>query len=333
MKLRIGDKVRFLNEAGGGIITRYINKDNVYVEIEDGFEVPYPVKFLVVTEAELIVNREAVNLDIEPHVEPDENFYFVAEPDHELPLLIDEYALYLFNQSSFNVYFTYSLKDGHLYQTLKSGELGPFQKLLLKKIKKKQLKEFPLHKIDLLFFKKTHYVAQLPLTEVILLNEKILTNGTYIRNEEFKNPVLYFTLRDNFLRENNRKIELTEYDMERLLKFKEHYQGENKLSKPHKSRYEITEKEIDLHIEELVEDLRGMTNGDMLNLQIRTFQQELEKAISGNLKKIIFIHGVGNGRLKSEIRHLLKSYPELKVQDASYKKYGYGATEVIIQHS
>ncbi len=147
MKLRIGDKVRFLNEEGGGIVTRYKDKDTVFVEIEDGFEVPYPVKYLVVTETELIVNREAENIDLEPNITPDEAVYFVVEPDHELPLLVDEYSIYLFNQSSFNIYFTYSIKDGPLFQTLKHGELGSFQKLLLKKIKKKQLKEWALHKI------------------------------------------------------------------------------------------------------------------------------------------------------------------------------------------
>jgi Domain of unknown function (DUF2027)/Smr domain len=332
MKLRIGDKVRFLNEQGGGVITRYKDKETVFVEIEDGFEVPYPVKFLVVTETELIVHQEAENLDIEPNVAPNESVFFAVEPDHELPLLTDAYSIYLFNQSSFNIHFTYSLKDGHLFQTLKNGELGPFQKLLLKKIKKSQLKEFPLHKIEILFFKKTHYTAQLPVAEVILLNEKIIANGVFIRNDEFKFPVLYFTLREHFINEQTRKIELTAYDMERLEKFKEFQHDQPKQSKPNKRNYLEEEREIDLHIEELVDDLRGMSNGEMLNLQIKTFQKELDKAISENLKKIIFIHGIGNGRLKSEIRHLLKSYPELVVQDGSYKKYGYGATEVIIKN-
>ncbi len=331
MKLRIGDKVRFLNEQGGGIITRYKDKETVFVEIEDGFEVPYPVKFLVVTKTDLIVHQDAENLDIEPNTSPYESVFFAVEPDHDLPILTDAYSLYLFNQSSFNIHFTYSLKDGHLFQTLKNGELGPLQKLLLKKIKKGQIKEFPLHKIEILFFKKTHYTAQLPVAEVILLNEKIISNGVFIRNEEFKFPVLYFTLRENFIREQTRKIELTEYDMERLVKFKEFQQEKTKQSKPNKKSFFEDEREINLHIEELVDDLRGMTNGDMLNLQIKSFQKELDKAISENLKKIIFIHGIGNGRLKSEIRHILKSYPELLVQDASYKKYGYGATEVIIK--
>ena len=333
MRIRIGDKVRFLNESGGGTVTRLKDSHNVFVEIEDGFEVPYPIKFLVVTETEFIVNKDAENLDLTPNYKPDENIYFVLEPDHELPLLTDWYSIHLFNQSEFNIFFTYSVKDGNLYQTLKHGELGPYQKLFLKKINKKQLSEYALNKVELLFFKKRHYIAQIPVAEVILLNEKIISNGTFIRNEEFKNPVMYFVLRDKFLRDNRQKIELTEFDVERLKKFDEYHTGKNQVSKPHKKIQLIEEKEVDLHIEELLDDIRGMSNGDMLNFQIKIFQKELDAAISSNFKKIIFIHGVGNGRLKSEIRHILKSYPECMVGDASYKKYGYGATEVILNKS
>ncbi|MFN5182769.1 MAG: DUF2027 domain-containing protein [Bacteroidota bacterium] len=331
MKIRIGDKVRFLNEAGGGVVSRYKDKDHVFVEIEDGFEVPYPARLLVVTETELIVNKDAENLDLEPNLNPDENILFVIEPDHELPILTDYYSIYLFNQSEFHIYFTYSVKDGHLFQTLKNGELGPFQKLLMKKIKKSQLSEYNYNKIEILFFKKSHYVAQIPVAEVVLLNEKIISKGTFIRNEEFKNPVMYFVLRDKFLKETSRKIKLTDYDVERLQKFDEFHQPSAPVSKPHRRDQLQEEKEIDLHIEELLENISGMSNGEMLNYQIKIFQKELDLAITSNLKKIIFIHGVGNGRLKSEIRHILKSYPELIVSDASYKKYGYGGTEVILR--
>ncbi|MFN6038511.1 MAG: DUF2027 domain-containing protein, partial [Bacteroidota bacterium] len=119
-------------------------------------------------------------------------------------------------QSEFNVYFTYSVKDGHLFQTIKHGELGSFQKLLLKKVNKNQLKEFSLNKVEILFFKKSHYISQIPVAEVILINEKIISNGVFIRNEEFKQPVLYFVLRENFLKDTRKKIELTNYDVERL---------------------------------------------------------------------------------------------------------------------
>ena len=37
IKMKIGDKVRFLNEKGEGIITGFVGKNIVNVENEDGF--------------------------------------------------------------------------------------------------------------------------------------------------------------------------------------------------------------------------------------------------------------------------------------------------------
>ena len=101
----------------------------------------------------------------------------------------------------------------------------------------------------------------------------------------------------------------------------------------HKSTRKVElEKEIDLHIEELIDDTRGMSSGEKLEMQLGHFQRELEKAIlNKQTRKIIFIHGVGIGRLKQEIYHLLKSYDGLRYYDASYRKYGFGATEIVIR--
>ena len=87
--------------------------------------------------------------------------------------------------------------------------------------------------------------------------------------------------------------------------------------------------EVDLHINKLVKSARNMDNYDMLNLQLDTAKQKVEFAISKRISKIVFIHGVGEGVLKGELLRLLSKYP-VKFYDASYKKYGLGATEVYI---
>jgi dsDNA-specific endonuclease/ATPase MutS2 len=87
--------------------------------------------------------------------------------------------------------------------------------------------------------------------------------------------------------------------------------------------------EVDLHINQLTKSTRGMDNYDMLNLQIETAKRKVEYAISKRISKIVFIHGVGEGVLKAELQFLLNNYP-VKYYDASYKKYGLGATEVYI---
>jgi dsDNA-specific endonuclease/ATPase MutS2 len=87
--------------------------------------------------------------------------------------------------------------------------------------------------------------------------------------------------------------------------------------------------EVDLHINQLVKSVRGLDNYDMLNLQLDTAKRKVEYAIQKRIPKIVFIHGVGEGVLKSELNSLLNKYP-VKYYDASYKKYGLGATEVYV---
>jgi len=80
-----------------------------------------------------------------------------------------------------------------------------------------------------------------------------------------------------------------------------------------------------------VEDTSGLSEGEIFDIQLRRFEMALETALNGGLKKIIFIHGVGQGKLKHEIIRILHNkYPDLKYQDASFKEYGYGATMVML---
>lgn len=104
-------------------------------------------------------------------------------------------------------------------------------------------------------------------------------------------------------------------------------------SKSKKSLFNKTKNEVilevDLHINQLIKSTRGLDNYDMLNLQLSTAKRKIEYAISKRISKIVFIHGVGEGVLRAELTSLLNRYP-VKYYDASYKKYGLGATEVYI---
>lgn len=88
--------------------------------------------------------------------------------------------------------------------------------------------------------------------------------------------------------------------------------------------------EVDLHIHNLVDKHRGMSNYEMLNLQLETAGRQVEFAIKNRIPKLIFIHGVGEGVLREELYTLLRRYDNLKFYDADFQKYGVGATEVYI---
>jgi len=84
---------------------------------------------------------------------------------------------------------------------------------------------------------------------------------------------------------------------------------------------------VDLHIEELLDDLTGLNRGQMLNLQIEHFEQRLEQAIAHRLRDITFVHGIGNAILRTELHNRLRQRPEVRDFQAE-EKYGYGATRV-----
>lgn len=87
--------------------------------------------------------------------------------------------------------------------------------------------------------------------------------------------------------------------------------------------------EVDLHVNRLVKSTRGMDNYDILSLQLETAKHKVEYCISKSISKLVLIHGKGEGVLKTELYYLLNNYP-VKYYDASYQKYGQGATEVYI---
>ncbi|MCF8423138.1 MAG: DUF2027 domain-containing protein [Bacteroidia bacterium] len=328
MKLRIGDKVRFLNEVGEGIITRFKDKETVFVEMKDGFEIPYLCKQLVPIHTELILNPEVENIEMELETILSDSIYFIIEPDHELPALVSDYKFYLFNSSSYNVSFSYSVKDDEYFQTLKHGELGSYQKIFLKQVKKNFFKEYVYHKVECLFFKNMHYKSQIPLAEILYINDKIMSQSTLIQHNEFKFPVYAYILKENFLDKEVIERALNIEDVMRLKAIKEFKQPQKKSIAKQKIK-DLT-KEIDLHIEELVDSKSSLTNSEILSIQLERFEKEIQYCLSNGIKKLIVIHGVGNGKLKQEIISVLKTIDDISYYDASYKNYGYGATEIMI---
>ncbi|MEO0058933.1 MAG: hypothetical protein RLZZ312_580 [Bacteroidota bacterium] len=96
---------------------------------------------------------------------------------------------------------------------------------------------------------------------------------------------------------------------------------------------EIPAPEFDLHIEKLVKNFRGMSNYEILTLQTETAKRHLDFAIAKRIPKIVFIHGVGEGVLKSELDFMFGRYENIDFRDGNYQKYGLGATEIFIRQS
>lgn len=90
--------------------------------------------------------------------------------------------------------------------------------------------------------------------------------------------------------------------------------------------------EVDLHAHELLDTEAGMSAGDIKQYQLSKFNSVMQEHLKNKGKRIVFIHGKGDGILrKAIIDELNRKYKQCEYQDASFQQYGFGATMVIIK--
>lgn len=128
---------------------------------------------------------------------------------------------------------------------------------------------------------------------------------------------------------NDSIIKVSDYEVSKVKKEKELPKKRKQQTIKPKER-SAPKMEVDLHINQLIKSTKGLTNHEMLNLQLETAKRQLDFAIRKRIQKVVFIHGVGEGVLREELNYLFRRYENLKYYDADYQKYGMGATEVYI---
>ena len=171
--------------------------------------------------------------------------------------------------------------------------------------------------------------------EVSLINDTI--SGVVV---EIKNDMIIVQSEDGFIYHCESKDIIQKGNLEDFLNdenhqefLKENLSDKKKLIiKKYSKKDKIPPMEVDLHVNQLVKNTKGMSNYDILDLQINTAKLRLEFAIKNKIQKVVFIHGIGEGVLKSELHFLFKKY-SIQSYDASYQKYGQGATEVYINQN
>ncbi len=163
------------------------------------------------------------------------------------------------------------------------------------------------------------------------MSGKVLkVNGNVVTILDDDNFELEFDIRDLVVVKDSFEVkshEITSVISEKELPKKK---KSNVVSK--KERYQ-PKLEVDLHIHQLVTNFKGMTKHDMLTLQLETAERQLKFAIEKRIQKMVFIHGVGEGVLRSELEYLFGRYDNVSFYDADYSKYGLGATEVYIHQN
>ncbi len=337
MKITKGDKVRFLNDVGGGVVSRIEGGKLAYVIDEDGFEIPALLSDIVLVEkAEQSITsnnnspaakpvEEVVEVEYqETEEEGDPNVLMAFIQKEQLGGNVD---LYLINDSNFFIYYVVNKEDDGVLNHLYSGQLEPNTKVLLDSVGVNYLDGSSLIMQGVLFRKDYSFHKKAPIDEKIKLKgAQLMKDSSYIKNDFFNEKAfLCYIIKD----EVQKKLEqISDKELRNALRDK--FTEDTKKSKsPKQNTKEILE--VDLHIHELLDDTRGLSNKDMLDYQMEKFHEVLRQNAKNKNKKIVFIHGKGNGVLKAEILRTLKhQYKSCKYQDASFREYGFGATMVII---
>ena len=281
--------------------------------------------------------------------------YLAFIPTDIKTLTTTHFKSYLVNDSNYYVHFSYSLKQDEKWVLKAVNELEPNTKLLIEDFTLADLNEMLYGCVQLHSYKKDKPFMLKPTCDLKVKIDavKFYKLNTFHESVFFEHPALVYTLVEKDKPAQHPMLEpLTRKTEEDAEKLKTGYSSPSRITKEDidkktdelakRYKFERTKSAkqilsdnkiiIDLHADELLETTAGMTAGDILDYQLDVFRRTLDQYKDQHGKKLIFIHGKGEGVLRRAIIHELNyKYKHYSYQDASFREYGYGATQVTIK--
>jgi hypothetical protein len=223
------------------------------------------------------------------------------------------------------------LEGNDIVKKIATGILEANTKVHIASYDQTDISQLKQVQVQALWFGSERFIMKSPLHETVnLTNENFYRAKEYIENDYFDEKAKIFVVGKMHLADIL-KEKIENADLGNIVFEKDKIKKANKHESDSNAEKDNPE-EVDLHIHEIVDDYQGLSNGEIIRIQLNRFETALEGAILNKQQKIVFIHGVGEGKLKYELRKLLDTkYLDLKYQDASFKEYGYGATMVFIK--
>ncbi len=351
MNIKIGDKVRFLNSVGGGIVLRFEGKDKVWVEGNDGFEVPALTRELVVVESldtQARTPRPRIQAPVEtpkpqPVPEPEDikveeipegerlSIYLAYLPLEPKAMQQTGYEAYFVNNSNYYLFFNYMNRQNNSWMSRYNGLIEPNTKIFMEEFGKEELNNLERVCVQLIAFKKDKPYALKNAVSVELRIDtvKFYKVHCFLENDFFEEDALIYPVVRADLPEKELLVSATELQEAMQQKVRIDHAGPKPALKK-KTASPIVE--VDLHIRQLLDNTNGLSNAEILEYQINKFHEILAQYANQKGQKIVFIHGKGDGVLRSSIEKELKTrYKSYYYQDASFREYGFGATMVTIK--
>ncbi len=225
--MKIGDKVRFLSEVGGGRVAGFQGKNIVLVEDEDGFQMPMLINEVVVVGEESYETTRMVEIknqahqaaadEEEPEIEPaDRPITFKAKPEERkggdklsaylafVPMEIKElsqsrFETYLVNDSNYYLRYVYMTAEGTAWKLRAEGEIEPNCKEFIEEFGREDLNDLEHCCIQLIAYKRDkHYLLKPPVNAQVRIDTvKFYKLHAFRENDFFEQPALIYTLIEN----------------------------------------------------------------------------------------------------------------------------------------
>lgn len=226
--MKIGDKVRFLSEVGGGRVSGFQGKDIVLVEDEDGFDVPMKISEVVVVGDESYETTRMVEAKQrgsqrpnapkdEVETEPaDRPVTFRAKPEERkggdklsaflafVPMDVKElsqtrFESYFVNDSNYYMRYVYMVAENNSWQVRSMGEVEPNTKEFIEEFGRENLNEIEHACVQIIAYKKDKYFLLKPTVNALVNIDpvKFYKVHTFRENDFFEQPALIYTIIEN----------------------------------------------------------------------------------------------------------------------------------------
>ncbi|MGN6803240.1 MAG: Smr/MutS family protein [Ginsengibacter sp.] len=334
MKFQVGDTVLVLHSQEEGEVVEIINKELVLVDVKgvrfpvyaDQLDFPYFKRFTekkkVIPQKEKVyvdnLKKEAVSKKYNVATGVWLTFLPVFDKDIFDDDVVEKFRLYLLNQTPDPLQFSYSVtfkgtEDFHL-----SNRVLPFNEFYLHDIPFEEMNDAPRFEFEFLLAepnkkKAAHYETFL----------KIKARQLFKKIEEMRmknEPTFSFLLFEQY---PDKPADI----------FPDYEPKSSYDISAARQKLEPARSVIDLHIEKITDNWKGLSNFEILTMQLDYFEKYYQLAIAHHQPNLVVIHGVGKGKLRDEIHEILKMKKEVKSFANQYhENFGYGATEIFFQY-
>ncbi|MBN2616348.1 MAG: DUF2027 domain-containing protein [Bacteroidales bacterium] len=348
MKFKVGDQVKFLDEAGGGRVTAIVDDKMVKIETDEGFEMPVMMSELIPDYRQTESQEKPVRttqpqpsapapkeeyteetVEITPistwnKPREEAGVYLVFEPHDQQWFLTGPVSVFLVNHTSFDILYSLFLEVEGSVQGVDYGSIPAHSKKILDTVSREELENWSHGILQTLLHEDKPETIYLPVhSQINIRVSRFFKEGSYLSNTLVNGKAIISTLISQ--KTLQRADNTGKYDAEPQ-KVKNVPQKKQAFIDKYRTTY--GEAIVDLHIGEILDNIAGLSSSDIFRIQVEHFKKALDSALVNDYRKITFIHGIGNGVLKNAIIEYFKQQGN---EQADIVKFGVGSLDVLIK--